>query len=197
LPRPTGVDEAEFYACLSCFADVIDLDAWSDAEFAADFEARIIAPGRHAQDLLERHRYLTRMYMTMSPHEMTEDPLFHANADLPGVPNVVRATRVTPCDGPDYIELDDGRQMALDPSGMLPDDMPPAAFIEEVPPRGAPITITDTSEDIDDVLARWNAEVGLDDGDGCACGISNRRFVGLLGSVLLFAIGWRATRRPR
>ena len=53
LPTPDGVAQEEFYSCLECYQDLIDLQAWDDAAFASDLEARIIAPGLHATELLD------------------------------------------------------------------------------------------------------------------------------------------------
>lgn len=195
LPRPTGVDADDFYGCLSCYADLIDVDAWSDTELAAAIEERIIGPAEHAIDLLGAHPYLTRMYTTLSPHEMTEDPLFHQNPDLPDVTNVYTATRVNVCDGTDYIELDDGRRIALDDAGLLPDDMPWAATVEEVPAQGAPMTVADLSEDIENARNRWNAQMGLDDGEGCSCR-SSRSLAGAFWLLSCFGFLALARRRP-
>ena len=196
LPRPAGVAADTFYACLECWAEDIDLDAWSSTAFAAELEERIIAPGEHAVDLLDSFPYLTRLYTNMSPHEMTADPLFHVNADLPDVSNIFSATRVTTCEGPDYIELDDGRRLALDDAGQLAPDMPAAAAVEEVPMAGAPMSIADEEEAIEDARASWNAAQGLGD-DGCNCRSSKRHLAGAAWMALLLGLAGLARRRSR
>ena len=82
LPAPTGVDESLFYADLVSYRTQINRAVWSAAGFAADFKARIVDPGVHARDLLGRWPFLTRLFSTISPAEMTVDPIFHARPDL-------------------------------------------------------------------------------------------------------------------
>jgi hypothetical protein len=82
LPPPDGVTEGAFWGDLAGHVDEIDLEAWDAAAFSAAVQERIVAPGSHALDLLGRYPTLTRMYTTMSPAEMTEDPLFHTNTEL-------------------------------------------------------------------------------------------------------------------
>lgn len=195
LPRPVGVAEDDFYACLSCYADQIDLEVWSDADFAAEVASRIVEPGRRALDLLRAHPYLTRLFTTLSPHEMTRDPLFHANADLPDVSNVYTATLVNVCEGTSYIELEDGRKIAVDPSGTLPMDMPSAERVDEVPEQGAPMTVVDLEEDIEDARRSWNTQMGLDDGSGCNCRSRRRGWDGAAWMALVFGFAWVARRR--
>jgi hypothetical protein len=40
-----------------------------------------------ADQLFQQHRYMTRMYTRISPSEMTRDPIFLFNPDLPNVSN--------------------------------------------------------------------------------------------------------------
>ena len=197
LPRPVGVTEENFYACLSCYAELIDLEAWSDEGFAQALAERIIEPAKHAVDLLDELPYLTRMYTTLSPHEMTKDPFFHANPDLPDVDKDFRATRVFNCEGPDFIELDDGRRIALDPANGRPETMPWAGRIEEIPERGAPMTVNDLEDEIEDARRDWNHLQGLDDDSGCSCRSSRRRWDGALWLGLSFGFAWLASRRRR
>ena len=97
LPAPDGVAADEFYACLSCYEDMIDVATWAEgAAFAAAMEERVVAPGLHARDLLVEFPTLTRMYTTISPAEMTADPFFWANSALPDVDlrNAIATRRV-------------------------------------------------------------------------------------------------------
>ena len=54
----------------------------------------VVRPLREAQKNLDDNPYLTRLYSTVSPDEMTRDPLFTFNADLPEVPRERRAQAV-------------------------------------------------------------------------------------------------------
>ena len=62
---------------------------------AAAIETALNEPIRAANTLFETHSYITRLYTRISPDEMTLDPLFSFNADLPDVSNV-HTLRLTP-----------------------------------------------------------------------------------------------------
>ncbi|MEC9071848.1 MAG: hypothetical protein VX938_05685, partial [Myxococcota bacterium] len=68
----------------------------SDA-FANDLEERVVQPMKDAQEILDRHDYVTRLYSTVSPDEMNRDPMFHFNADLPDVSNEHIAEATATC----------------------------------------------------------------------------------------------------
>lgn len=192
LPRPSGVPFEAYYACLSCYEG--DLESWDAEAFADEVEARIIGPAEHAVDLLATFPYLTRLYTTLSPHEMTLDPVFHENPDLPEVSNVHRVDRVFTCEGPDYIEFEDGSRLALAAS---PDAEQPAALrVEDVPLRGAPMTVVDREEQVVAARRAWNDAQGLDAGDGCNCYARARSGSGLGWMALMVGLGLWA-RRPR
>ena len=127
LPVPDGVDEVQFYGDPATYEMQIDLMAWDGNAFADLLEERIIVPGQHANMLLDAYPTLTRMYTTISPGEMTADPFFHQNADLPGVDFTNQlATRQFGC-GPDEVWiLPDGREVYV-PNGIWPD------FTDEMP----------------------------------------------------------------
>lgn len=192
LPRPTGVALEDYYGCITCYEG--DLEAWDGDAFATELESRIIGPAEHAVDILDSHAYLTRLYTTLSPHEMTLDPIFHENPDLPDVSNVYEADMVFACEGPDYVEFDDGSRLAV---AADPDPSQPAALaVREVPATGAPMTLVDNAELVVDVRRAWNAEQGLGGEQGCNCHARSRAGSGLLWSVFMVTLGWWA-RRPR
>ena len=84
--------------------------AWGDGSgFAQALDSRIIAPGEHAQELIDSYTYLTRMYTVISPNEMIADPIFHINPDLQDVPNFRSATEYNLCDGNSVVTLPDER----------------------------------------------------------------------------------------
>ncbi len=194
VPRPVGVDPGEFYRCLECFE--LDSESWSGSEFAAELEERIIAPAEHAVDVLREHPYLTRLFTTMSPHEMTEDPLFHGNPTLPPVSNVFTATRVNTCEGPDYLEFADGSRLAIANDGSLPTELPAALRVVETPDAGAPMPLVEAEEASDEARAAWNAEQGLVDDSGCNCRSRRHGAHGVGWAALILMVGWWA-RRPR
>ena len=62
--------------------------------FVEDLDESVVRPLREAQKNLDDNPYLTRLYSTVSPDEMTRDPLFIFNADLPEVPRERRAQAI-------------------------------------------------------------------------------------------------------
>jgi Uncharacterized protein conserved in bacteria (DUF2330) len=149
----------------AAFAAVVDPVAWDGPAFAADFEDRVLAPGLHANALLDAWPYLTRLYTTLSPGEMTEDPLFHLTPELPEQTVLTQiATRNTFCDGAASLNLPDARLIALpDPftwPDIAPESMPWVETIEYLPAAGAPVIEVDNRDAIALLLAAWNAEHG-------------------------------------
>ncbi len=162
LPPPAGVDEGGFYSCLACYSDRIDTTLWKDTGFAVAFQERIVVPGRRASELLARYPYLTRLYTTISPNEMTEDPTFHERADLPPVAAQRIASRlVTPGIG---FEVSEGRVVALTESGGWPDfvsEMPWVERVEDIPATGAPIVVVNNRTLIDLLIEEHNRQRGF------------------------------------
>jgi len=172
LPVPEGVAEADFYACLSCYAGLIDLQAWDTDAFAAAFSERIVAPLQHGADLLATWPYVTRLYTTISPHEMTVDPMFAENPGLPDVASRNGAERERYCCG-DAMQLPGGRRVWM-PGGVWPtwdQEMPWAERIEEFSKGGgAPIVLADHAALIDAIVDQWNAVAACEDLDGTTTG---------------------------
>jgi MYXO-CTERM domain-containing protein len=164
LPVPAGVSEDAFYGCLSCYKDKIDATLWDGAKFGQTFIERIIQPGKHAQDLLGAWPYLTRLYTTISPAEMTEDPDFEVHAGLDPVTNIQTGSRELDCNGTALgIRVPDGRPVALDANGAWPgwtDSMPWVERVEEFPAGSAPVSLVDNTAAIKTELDAWNASRG-------------------------------------
>ena len=114
-PAPDGIDELSFYNCPTCYAD-----AWSALEFdaavaTAALEELVVQPRIDAQAMLDRSAMVTRLQTAISPDEMTVDPIFGFNPDLPQVDRFRGATLHTICSqglsgltGPRTLHLPDG-----------------------------------------------------------------------------------------
>lgn len=211
---PEGVDPRDFYLDPQPYADLIDLELWADGVvFAERLEERVIEPGKNAAELLETHDYLTRMYTTISPSEMTADPMFHANPDLEQVDNSRTATNRLLCNGDNLWTLPDGREVYV-PAGEAWPNIGGDDFweeeVDEMPDAGAPMVLVNNTEAIDSALRSYNTERGyngippepggdLDDTpqagvDGCGCTTSSP--VGALWTMgFLFGIAALSRRR--
>jgi hypothetical protein len=213
LPAPSGIPESEFWSNMSRYLDRFDPDAFDGAAFASDFEARIIEPAEHGDELLAKSSYVTRLFTTISPHEMTADPAF---AELPqnhGLGDVspgMTATDRTTCNAKPVLTLPDGREAAHD-SATPPafgNAMPWAERVDEFTAEGARIPIVDNGAAIDRELLTWNSSQGYDPGsfdrqnlaqsnDGaCACQMRSSSSHGLAFALLgLLGALRRASRR--
>src|SRR5690606_5020877 len=177
-----------FWGCLTCYQDQIDLEVWDPQTFAAALDERIVAPGQHALDMLTDASYLTRLYTVISPHEMIDDPLFHETDGLGTVDSSISATRINDCDdGPTVIELPDGRSVALDDLGSMPDlGLPAAERIEQIPMMGPPQVEVDNRPDIDAAIDAWNA--GRLDGPGPSCSVDRAGRFGAEGALTMLTV---------
>ncbi len=176
LPRPAGVSEGEFYSCLSCYSDQIDTMAWDAQQFAADFDERIVQPAKKADALFDQFDYLTRMYTTMSPVEMTLDPMFHQHKGLDDVSRRRIATRRILCDGNDVYSVPDGEEVALKSPQQWPEfeKMPLAEVIEEYQEGEAKsVILVDNRDDIRDQVTAHNKALNWPDTAGNGTGGTN------------------------
>ncbi|HMV67097.1 MAG TPA: DUF2330 domain-containing protein, partial [Myxococcota bacterium] len=188
-----GIDERDFYNCLECYRDDLrgmnfDPDAFVDA-----LDEVIVTPARDAQTMLDHFTYLTRMTSSMSPDEMTRDPLFVLNGDMEAVSNVHSARLVVDCtNGEDYtaasrnLILQDGTEIAVpswedywarynNGTSYVDDlDVPAAAEIEQTGASGAPTTVADNYDVIAAGVDLYNQQfiqAQLDEAsDAAACG---------------------------
>lgn len=98
LPGP-DVTYEQILGCPSCYFDfsVTDIPGFEPATFLAAMEENVIEPMERTSALFNARPYITRLYTTMSAEEMTRDPAFDFNADLPTYSNVHNAERVIEC----------------------------------------------------------------------------------------------------
>lgn len=120
LPPPEGHDARRFYNCLvddwcGDYDEYLLTLGFAPGALVDALAEAIVAPRRDAQALLDAAPKLTRLFTTMSPEEMTVDPIFDVEPDAPDVPNVHTAVNVTMCSG-DYFTFSAPRRLDL-PSG--------------------------------------------------------------------------------
>ncbi len=200
IPPPEGVAPNQFYNCLTngfCGSEydayIAGLDFDPNGLVDALNEA-IVEPRDNAQNLANAHPQLTRLFTTMSAEEMTLDPLFDLDEDVPEVDNEHRATHLTEC-SEEYFQFHAPQTLIL-PSGS-----------EHVVQEGIAYPGSDDAycEDraggmygpyVDVARARATAaRRGIELGGGGACSASGG--AGGLGLALLLGLGAVGFRRRR
>ncbi|MFT7625746.1 MAG: hypothetical protein ACI9WU_004937, partial [Myxococcota bacterium] len=84
-------EDSQFYSTWNidnCISAMPQDWSFDPVGMANDIDERIVTPMKDAQALFDKHSYLTRFFSTISPEEMTKDPVFSFNPDLPAVSNV-------------------------------------------------------------------------------------------------------------
>ncbi len=163
---PQGVDPQAFYLNPAEYAEQIDDERWNDGvEFSQRLQERLIVPGQRAQAALNSHGYLTRMYTTISPEEMTADPMFYENPDLEDVLAARTAVSRSLCNGDNVWTLPDGREVYV-PAGASWPDIGGDEFweeeVDEMPSAGAAMVLVDNSQQINTLLRDYNRAQGWD-----------------------------------
>jgi MYXO-CTERM domain-containing protein len=183
---PADVAFADFQVCPSCYSSQIE---FSPAEFIAAMESSVIEPVRVVQEVLDDHPYVTRLYSTLSAEEMTDDPLFTFNPDLPDVSNLHTAERIVECnpniyqwEAPWRVELPQGGVVrgTADQVGTWPDftDQPANLRILRQGASGEGRVVEDNASAIDDMLDAYNETVPGSAGSGGSNGIGGSNGVG-------------------
>ena len=165
MPVPEGVNPWDFYDCPECYAGVANFDLWDGAAFGAKLEERILEPARHANLILGENPYLTRLYTTISPYEMTEDPLFDENADLEDVVALRMAQADVQCDDSVLWTLPGGMQVVSASLGEFPSfpgEDPWAMTVEQGTTVGAPQLLADTCPQIITAIDTQNAKFNFE-----------------------------------
>ncbi len=99
LPLPEGFD-TNLYFDSDRMESVFTPDELRQAriDVRASIVTRELEPIRNALELLPRDAYITRMYTTLSADEMTVDPTFNYNANMPEQPRQREALLSASCD---------------------------------------------------------------------------------------------------
>jgi MYXO-CTERM domain-containing protein len=211
MPPPAGVDPADFYNCVECYDELLDDYEFSPSAAAAALDERIVEPLRRAQQLSE-HTTVTRLTSSISPVEMTSDPMFVFNPDMGDVTNIHTADVYVMCgdsgtwwNSTRRLELADGRiiyvpsEQWFDASGLTyPEFIESlttywATIIEDTSASGDPDVLFAATDD--PALDAWNTAVsegGEPSAKGCGCSSGQG---GAAGSLAL--LGLLTLRRRR
>ncbi|HMV65543.1 MAG TPA: DUF2330 domain-containing protein [Myxococcota bacterium] len=167
--------------------------------------AEVVEPLERANGLFAAHRYVTRLTSSASPDEMTVDPRFVINPDMPDVAQTRAATiQSGDCDG-------DGLERLTLPGGdvvHIPVDVLsrgeamsylsafadlPALRIESTGRSGDPVVVSDASADIQAAIGQLDPPAAIIDDPKVACSCDAGHASGApLG--LLLALGLRRRR---
>ena len=152
---PEGTNASDFWANPFAYESLLE-QALNVDELWQKLEQEVNPARRSLVTLMENHRYLTRLYSTLSPEEMTLDPEFTFNPDMNEPVSNVRTIEVQiSCDVDDGSEDDAvlmnaaGEEVAADLSGesatrrengvtVSGQMRPAAAIIQRTSERGAP-----------------------------------------------------------
>ena len=148
------IAESSFYNNMRAYGQwTADLDFDPEA-LAGDLERIVVEPLEEVQEVFDEKPYLTRLYTTLSADEMTVDPMFDYNPDLPGVGNIREAGARWDCGGSGdtpleewelIVTLADGREVRSRPfvdGGPRPFAEPAAATVEQLRTSGPPEIIS-------------------------------------------------------
>lgn len=135
--------ERWFYNNMELFAEYITDLSFDAAAFVSDLQTVVVDPLVKVQELFGQYPYLTRLYTTLSADEMTVDPMFAFNADLPDLSHIHRAKAKLICpQGEDtkpedyevLITLSDGREIRVKPPfgppGPAPIPLPRPEYVD-------------------------------------------------------------------
>jgi hypothetical protein len=205
---PEDVDFEDFRLCPSCYSGDIQ---FTPSALLDAVETDVIEPLRSVQVLIDTAPYATRLYSTLSAAEMTVDPVFINNADLPDVNNIHQANRVIECNRSVYlseanwrIDFPQGTTIRGTPNdvGTWPgavDAQPPNLRVLTLAASGEGAVVADNTEVITEMLADYNGAVprskGSDSGGFCSLGAGPRPTP--LASGLAALIGMSALWRLR
>lgn len=164
---PSEIDVSDVFNCPQCYANDARVKFDADTFLRALYED-VYRPVAEMQELVLSRPYLTRLYTTMSADEMTTDPAFEFNGDLPDVSNAHVAERVISCNDETRIELPQGDRVYVADPGTWPNplggEQPAARKIMQLASRGEGLTLVDNADEISKLLVAADPNPP-DDGD--------------------------------
>lgn len=183
-----GVTAVDVYNCPDCYATELLAQPFDAAAAAADVEALIVAPRRELTEMFARATYATRLTSSMSPADMTVDPVFSFNGDMGDVPLVRKAVQTLECrktkyttEVPSRLTIGDfpdlrlPSQVWLDDHGLTPHEYiltlhePSNALIRATAASGPGEPIQDNRPEIEANILAFNDAHRAETGAGCGC----------------------------
>lgn len=216
VPLREGATAEQLMSCVTCYFQQ-NVPVRNDAYPSTDFDPEtdplldmdvlgflskmdevVVGPMRKTRDLFEENSTVTRFYTTMSADEMTDDPLFEFNPELPDYDNVHTAQQLVECSDTNQwrVVLDQGAVVQGTartwPVELADTEMPVNLRIMQLGTRGDGMVVEDNADaivaaldDMDVGGAPSNADMDVvisanqvnDRGDGGGCSVggpSNR-----------------------
>ena len=178
------------------------------AAVATELEEKIVTPTMEAGAMFRTNPKMTRLFTTLSPAEMTADPVFSYNQDLPDLANVHNAKAIFHCgfygyddinEVPATIETEQGWRLELERGiGSNPwptAGMPASVRTETLREEGAPEVLTDNEGAIEDIVGARSGGGGCAAAPGTGSSGAGLTLLGLVG--LGFGLGLTFLRRRR
>ena len=169
VPLPPGITLDQLLGCVSCYINYSETDiaGFEPADFMAAVAEQVIDPMIRTAALFEARPFVTRLYTTMSADEMTMDPVFNFNPDLPEYSNNHNADRTVYCyedvlqsEAPWKVTLPDGQVVRgvgqSWPFATDDEDMPANARVRRVGTSGEGEVIEDNTGAISAALRDHN-----------------------------------------
>ncbi|MEQ1569335.1 MAG: DUF2330 domain-containing protein [Myxococcota bacterium] len=162
LPMPEslaleGVTPQMFYGCFECFEAEVAAIPFDAPAFAAAVDERIVTPRQQLQEAFDTLPWLTTLETQLSPEEMTVDPTFALNPDLPQEVELGPAVWQHLCaddrrdfswmHAPTRIDLPDGRSYDLPSEAWLSEHDTTASGLLETLPQRSVSTVEDLGAD--------------------------------------------------
>ena len=131
--------------------------AFDPAALTAQLDEKVVQPAKQAGELFRQHTFLTRLYTTLSPEDMTRDPVFSFNPSLAEVSRDHTANLRVDCGlggdpstSPATLTTEQGWVFQLPNRGTAPDVSrgPGALRIETLAEEGNPLVLLDNGKAI-------------------------------------------------
>jgi hypothetical protein len=177
-----------------------DLEGLDPTTLLEQFQAFVIDPVAATMELIGDRAYMTRLYTTMSPADMTLDPVFDFNPDLPDVSNSHSAERTIHCskayrpsEAPWEVEFDQGTTIWGEgtqwPQSVILSSMPANYSMHQHDSRGDGEVVADNEAEINQTLDTHNDNIkaGIRDA-GCGCSSTGSGRVD--GAALILVVGF-------
>jgi MYXO-CTERM domain-containing protein len=217
VPIPAGFPstEADFYNCPSCWSDWYEGLRVDPDAMIAELEEVEVAPRKAAEDLFVDHSLVTRLRSSISPVEMTVDPKFGFNPDLP-MPEDISTLKDTllctdtvtsPWAAAQFLQYplgfsftipssDDLAEMGMSEFEYVQSVKPEAALlIEQLGESGEGTVVVDNRDDLNDELAEIDQTMAFGgEGEVSGCGCSTGSPAGAVGLLPLLALALRRRR---